>query len=196
MILPIRAFGDPVLRAKARPINEDSRGLQELIGNMLETMRGADGAGLAAPQVGESVQLFVADLTQAWHALSPKTRQAIPPQPMVCINPEIVERSSETAEFGEGCLSIPPLVEEVRRPIYVKMRYLDRSFQRCEVDGISYTASVLQHEFDHLMGVLYIDYVPPERRRQLEEPLRAISLGEVRPEYPMQFHRRDRDDDV
>ncbi len=196
MILPIRAFGDPILRAKARPINQDSNELQELVDNMLETMRRADGAGLAAPQVGESVQLFVADLTQAWHALPPKTRPAIPPQPMVCINPEIVERSSETAEFGEGCLSIPSLVEEVRRPLYVKMRYLNRLFQRCEVVGISYTASVLQHEFDHLIGVLHIDYVPPKRRRQLAEPLRAISLGEVRPTYPMRFLQRDRDDDV
>ena len=188
LILPIRAYGDPILREKAHEVTGNSPELQVLIDNMIETMRGADGAGLAAPQVGQGLRLFVADLTEAWRALPLSLRTEIPPQPMVCINPEIIETSDEQAEFGEGCLSIPGLIEEIRRPWRVKLRYLDREFQECEIEGVSYTASVLQHEYDHLDGILHIDYLTSERRMQLEEKLRDIETGRVRPSYPMQYH--------
>lgn len=175
------------MRAKAQKVSENSAELQQLIDDMIETMRGADGAGLAAPQVGRSIRLFVADLTTAWHALPQDQRPPIPPQPMVCINPEIIARTSDEVEFGEGCLSIPTLVEYVRRPVGVKMRYLDQDFQPQEIIGISYTASVLQHEYDHLNGVLHIDYLSRERKQQIQDKLRAIEMGLVQPDYPMRF---------
>lgn len=187
MILPIRAYGDPILRAPARPVAEDSPALQRLIDDMLETMRGAEGAGLAAPQVGHSLRLFVADLGPAWRSMSPEQRPDIPPQPMVCINPEIVFESEEEAEFVEGCLSIPGLDERLRRPERVTLRYLDRKFQPREIEGAGLIASVLQHEFDHLEGVLHIDYVSPLRKRLLQGRLRRIARGEVDVDYPMQF---------
>lgn len=189
MTLPIVGYGDPILRAKAQPITENSAELQQLIDDMIETMKGADGAGLAAPQVGQSIRLFVADLTTAWQALSPEERPPIPPQPMVCINPEMIARTVDEVEFGEGCLFIPALVEYVRRPVGVRMRYLDRDFRPHEITGISYTASVLQHEYDHLNGVLHIDYLSNERKQQIQEKLQAIEMGFVQPDYPMRFFR-------
>ena len=116
MILPIRAYGDPVLRTEAEPVNENSPELQQLIDDMIETMHGADGAGLAAPQVGRSLRLFVVNLNSILRALAPEQRPEVPPQPMVCINPELVYESEEEAEFEEGCLSIPNLPELIQRP--------------------------------------------------------------------------------
>ena len=187
MILPIRAYGDPVLRAKAEPIEEDSAELQRLIDDMIETMRGAEGAGLAAPQVGRSLRLFVADLTSALQALPPEERPEIPPQPMVCINPELVHESEEESEFEEGCLSIPNLPERVWRPERVTLRYLDRKLQPQEIEGFGPLASVLQHERDHLDGVLHIDYLTPLRRRLIRRRLRELTRGNFDAEYPMQI---------
>ena len=187
MILPIRAYGDPVLRAKAQEIHENTPELQKLIDDMIETMRGADGAGLAAPQVGHSIRLFVADLTPSWKSLAPQDRPKIPRQPMVLINPEIVQRSEATAEFNEGCLSIPGLVVPVRRPIRVSVRYLDRNFNVQTIEGYSTIASVLQHEIDHLDGVLNIDHLSALSRARLRGQLRKIERGEVETPYPMQI---------
>lgn len=187
MILPIRAYGDPILRVEAEPVENDSPELQRLIDDMIETLRGAEGAGLAAPQIGKSIRLFVADLLPAWHALSADERPEIPPQPMVCINPEIVWESEEEAEFEEGCLSIPGFTEQVRRPEQVALRYLDRTFQQQEVKGVNLVASVLQHEFDHLDGVLHIDYLSPFRKRLIKGRLRRIARGKVEANYPIQF---------
>lgn len=190
MILPIRAYGDPVLRIPARDVDEDTPGLQPFIDDLLETMRGADGAGLAAPQVGRSLRVFVADLRPALRTLPPGELPALPPQPMVCINPEIIEESDEEAVFEEGCLSIPNLVERVPRPNRVTLRYLDRTFQPCEIEGFGPLASVLQHEFDHLDGVLHIDYISPFRKRLIEGKLRRIARGDFDADYPMQIGDR------
>lgn len=187
MILPIRAYGDPVLRQEAQEVRENTPELQRLIDDMIETMRGADGVGLAAPQVGHSLRLFVADLTPAWKSLAPEDRPKIPRQPMVCINPVIVEESPETAEFSEGCLSIPGLVVDVRRPIRVTFRYLDRDFQSQSIQGFGVLASVLQHEFDHLNGVLHIDRLSTLARARLRSQLRRIERGQIEVPYPMQF---------
>lgn len=187
MILPIRAYGDPILRQKAVEVTANSTELQALIDDMIDTMRGADGAGLAAPQVGEGLRLFVADLTEAWRALPLSLRTPIPPQPMVCINPEIASTSEEQEVFGEGCLSIPTLVAKISRPGRIRLRYLDRQFRECEIEGVSYTASVLQHEYDHLNGVLHIDYLASEDKAQLQDLLKNIESGRVRPDYPMKY---------
>lgn len=185
MVLPIVAYGDPVLRETARPVEGDAPDVQALIDDMIETMRGADGAGLAAPQVGRSLRLFVADLTSAWRRLPPDERPALPPQPLVCINPEIVVESETEDDFEEGCLSIPGLYEWVRRPDRVTLRYVDRDFQPQEVEGMGPLASVLQHEFDHLNGVLHIDHVSPLRKRLLAGRLRRMARGDVDAAYPM-----------
>lgn len=187
MILPIRAYGDPVLRQEAQEVQENTPELQQLIDDMIETMRGADGVGLAAPQVGRSLRLFVADLTPAWKSLAPQDRPKIPKQPMVCINPVIVEESQETTDFSEGCLSVPGLVVDVRRPIRVTLRYLDRQFQSRTIEGFGTLASVLQHEFDHLNGVLHVDRLSTLARARLRPQLRKIERGEVQVPYPMQF---------
>lgn len=187
MILPIRAYGDPVLRAEAEPVEEDSAELQRLIDDMIETMRRAEGAGLAAPQVGRGLRLFVADLTPALQALEPEERPEVPTQPMVCINPEVVDESQEEAEFEEGCLSIPNLPERVWRPERVTLRYLDRDFQPQEIEGFGPLASVLQHERDHLDGVLHIDYLSPLRKRLIRRRLREIMRGNFDVDYPMEI---------
>lgn len=187
MILPIRAYGDPVLRQEAEEVRENTPELQQLIDDMIQTMRGADGAGLAAPQVGHSLRLFVADLTPAWRSLAPQDRPKIPRQPMVCINPVIVEESAETAEFSEGCLSVPGLVVQVRRPIRVTLRYLDRNFESQSIEGFGVLASVLQHEFDHLNGVLHVDRLSTLARARVRAQLRRVKRGEVDAPYPMQI---------
>lgn len=187
MILPIRGYGDPILRERAQEVDQNTPELQKLIDDMIETMRRADGAGLAAPQVGEALRLFVADLKAAWKSLAPQDRPKIPRQPMVVINPEIVSRSEATAEFSEGCLSVPGLVVDVKRPIRITMRYLDRDFRPQTIEGFSTVASVLQHEFDHLNGVLHIDHLSTLSRARLVKQLRRIERGDVETTYPMQF---------
>lgn len=187
MILPIRAYGDPVLRERAHEVKEDSPELQKLIDDMIDTMRRANGQGLAAPQVGQPVRVFVADLRHAWKSLAPRDRPEIPRQPMVVINPEIVEASEATAEFDEGCLSVPGIVVPVKRPIRVTLRYLDRTFTPRTIEGFSTVASVLQHEFDHLEGVLHIDRLSALARARLRPQLRKIEQGKVETPYPMQF---------
>ncbi len=187
MILPIRAYGDPVLRAVAAPVTESTPELQRLIDSMIETMRGADGAGLAAPQVGRPIRVFVADLTSAARQLPPAQRPELPPQPMVCINPELVAESDEREDFEEGCLSIPNLPVWVRRPERVVLRYLDRDFRPQEIEGFGPLASVLQHERDHLDGVLHVDLASPVRKRLLQRRLRRIAEGDFGAAYPMRI---------
>jgi len=187
MILPIRAYGDPILRARGSAVETDSDELQRLIDDMLETMRGAEGAGLAAPQVGRSLRLFVANLLPAWERLPEADRLEIPPQPMVCINPVLIQESEEDMEFEEGCLSIPGLYEFLWRPDRVRMRYLDRYFEEQVIERNDLLASVLQHEFDHLDGVLHIDYLSPFRKKIIKRPLKKIASGNVDVKYPMQF---------
>ncbi len=189
MILPIRAYGDPVLHKKVMPVSGNSSEIQELIDNMFLTMMHADGAGLAAPQVGKQLRMFVADLRGAF-SLLPKHEQEqnqIPKQPMVCINPEIIIMSQEKQEFEEGCLSIPNLPISIKRPNRVKIRYLDRNFMQQEMEGTGHSASVLLHENDHLDGVLHIDYLSSFRRRLIEKRLNQIKKGDFDADYPMQI---------
>lgn len=185
MILPIYAYGSPVLRATAERVAEDSAEIQQLIDDMVETMRGAEGAGLAGPQVGRGLRIFVADLEGTWNALAPEERPTIPSQPMVCINPELIYESEIKAEFEEGCLSIPGLYEKVRRPARITLRYLDRAFREQRIEGVGGTASVLQHERDHLDGVLHVDYLSPLRRRLIQKRLQRIARGDLDARYPM-----------
>lgn len=184
MVLPIYVYGHDALRQETDPVEENTDELQSLIDDMIETMHNAAGIGLAAPQVGRSERLFVVDLTPMAEEMA-EAEEPLPPQPMVFINPEIVEDSPETIELEEGCLSIPEVREAVSRPERVRMRYRDRDFEEQEVEAGHMLARVLQHERDHLDGILFTDYLSSFRKRLLRRPLREMVEGEVEADYPL-----------
>ena len=192
MILPIHTYGDPVLREQTLKVEQDSVGLQELIDSMIETMRGAEGIGLAAPQVGRSERLFVVDLAP-YEDPDRENGLVLPPQPMVFINPVIEEESDEECEFEEGCLSIPDLHEIVVRPERIHVSYLDRDFRPQVLEADDILARVIQHEYDHLDGVLFVDRISAFRRRLLQRRLRDMARGEVQAEYPLALSGAFRD---
>ena len=156
-ILQIRVVPDPVLRARTRPVAaEDADAVRGLVPRMFAMMYAAPGIGLAAPQVGSSLRLAVVDL-------HPDDR----PGPIVLINPEVIARSEETATREEGCLSIPGQYAEVTRPAQVTVRYEDAEGNRHEITGEGLLAACLQHEIDHLNGVLFVDYLSPLKRNMI-----------------------------
>jgi len=185
MILPIHVYGDPILRTEAQDIEADTEAVQQLIDNMIETMRGAAGVGLAAPQVGRTERLFVVDLAPMLADMEEDEQAALPPQPMVFINPEILWESDEDVEFEEGCLSIPDLREPVVRPERIRIAYLDRHFARQEIEVGRTLARVIQHEYDHLEGILFVDHISPFRRSLLKRRLREMARGNVEADYPL-----------
>ena len=191
MVLPIYAYGQSVLRERAAEVEADSPELQALIDDMVETMHAASGVGLAAPQVGRSLRLFVADLSPYADELAEAHGGEVPVwarAPLVFINPELaLDEGSGEVEMEEGCLSIPDLREAVWRPDGLVVRYLDRHFQPQELPAVGQLARVIQHEADHLDGVLYLDHLSPLRRRLLSRRLKAIARGEVEADYPMAF---------
>jgi peptide deformylase len=159
MILPVVAYGHPVLKKIAEEIDQDYPGLQQLIADMFETMYRTEGVGLAAPQINKSIRLFVID-AEPFVETYPEAKGF----KKVFINPEIVDHSEETWTFREGCLSLPDMNEDVTRPAKVTVNYLDENFEEHEeeLDGIC--ARVFQHEFDHLEGKVYVDRVAPMRK--------------------------------
>ncbi|MBL7977105.1 MAG: peptide deformylase [Bacteroidetes Order II. Incertae sedis bacterium] len=188
MILPIRRYGDPVLRKEAQAITSNTPELQTLIDNMFETMKNADGVGLAAPQIGESIRLFVVDVRHYEEDYQEKTGEPFPDawkECMVFINPEIIAESDEESEYEEGCLSVPDIHEMVTRPSKISLQYLDRNFapQTMEVDKL--VARVIQHEHDHLEGILFLDHMSAFKRRMLQRKLRDIQRGVLETKYPM-----------
>jgi peptide deformylase len=182
MVLPIYVYGHDALREETEPVEENSDELQQLIDNMIETMYAASGIGLAAPQVGRTERLFVVDVTPM---ADEEEVQDLPPQPMVFVNPSIVAESEASTEFEEGCLSIPEVREVVTRPKSVRLEYQDRELteRELEIDGL--LARVVQHEFDHLEGILFTDYLSSFRRRLLRRTLRQIANGDVDADYPL-----------
>lgn len=185
MILPIRLFGDPLLRAHTIELDNVADEVQELIGNMVDTMRNAGGIGLAAPQVGRTERLFVVDIGSLLGELPEAERQDVPPQPMVFVNPAITDESGAEEEFEEGCLSIPDIREPVVRPEEVHIDYRDERMVAQSLKARGLLARVIQHEFDHLNGVLFTDHISAFRRNLLKRKLREISRGEVETEYPV-----------
>ncbi len=173
-ILPIYTYGDEVLNKVAKPLKKVDETVQKLIDDMFETMAQANGIGLAAPQVGVSIRLIVVDISCV------KEYTHVPP--MVIINPQILETSDEVL-MEEGCLSIPGVREEVWRPDKIKLKYRDRKFQEHieEFDGL--LSRVIQHEFDHLNGDLFVEKLDAKTRRSLKAELEAIKHGEVEAKY-------------
>jgi len=178
MIYPVVVYGHPVLRKVAREIPEGQTGLGNFIRNMYETMYDSEGVGLAAPQVGQSVRLFVVDASPF-----AEDEPGLEDFKKVFINPEILERTGERMPFNEGCLSIPNIREDVVREKKVIIRYQDPEWQwhEEEYDGIA--SRVIQHEYDHLEGILFTDLLPPLRRKLMASRLRAISKGRFKASY-------------
>ncbi|BBE16396.1 peptide deformylase [Aquipluma nitroreducens] len=176
MIYPVTVFGDPVLRKKAQPITKDFQDLKGFIQNMFDTMYNSDGVGLAAPQVGQAVRIFVIDSDVDDEDELPGIKKAF-------INPEIVEKSGEEWVMNEGCLSLPEIREDVLRPETVKIKYVDEEFNEHIETYSGFTSRVIQHEYDHLEGVMFVDYLNPLRKRILKSKLSAISKGKVIPKY-------------
>ena len=185
-ILSIRLFGDSILRQQTKPVESVDAEVQKLIVDMIETMHNAEGIGLAAPQVGRLERLFVVDVSALKEDMPEDVRDNLPEQPMVFINPEITWESEEDEEFEEGCLSIPDIREPVFRPESVQITYQDKNMQKHSkmVDGI--LSRVIQHEYDHLEGILFTDHISAFRRTILKRKLMEIARGNTCADYPVQ----------
>lgn len=188
MILPIRAFGDPVLRKKTKEIDKDYPELKELIGNMFETMHAANGIGLAAPQVGLDIRLFVADVTPLAEDGDYKDiAEELKDFKKVFINAEILEESGEEWKFNEGCLSIPDVREDVKRKETIVIEYYDENFKKHKETFSDIRARVIQHEYDHIEGILFTDRLSPLKKKMVKGKLAKISQGDVSVNYKMRF---------
>ncbi|MGJ1198178.1 peptide deformylase [Sphingobacterium spiritivorum] len=185
MKLPIVAYGDPVLRKKTQEIDEDYPEIKELIANMYDTMYAAHGVGLAAPQIGLPIRVFVIDASP--FAEDDDEDKSLKDFKKVFINPIIVEETGEKWGFNEGCLSIPDINEEVFRPSNVVINYLDENFEEQEIELSGLAARIVQHEYDHLEGKLFTDKLGPLKKAMLKGKLDAISKGLIRVGYKMKF---------
>lgn len=189
MILPIVAYGDPVLKKKAKDINKDYPNLSELIDNMFETMYNAHGVGLAAPQIGLSIRIFIVDAEPFAEdeELSEEETEKLKGFKKVFINPVILEETGDEWAFCEGCLSIPDIREDVFRNENIKIKYFDENFNEHleEYDGLA--ARVIQHEYDHIEGVLFTDKLSSLKKRLIKGKLNNISKGKVNADYRMRF---------
>lgn len=189
MILPIVAYGDPVLRKEAKDIDEKYPELQELIASMFETMYNAYGVGLAAPQVGLPVRIFVIDASPFAEDedIDEEERRVLENFRKVFINARILEETGEEWAFNEGCLSIPNIREDVYREEKITIEYFDENFVKHteEYDGL--IARVIQHEYDHIDGILFTDKLSALKKRLLKGKLANISKGKVKVDYKMRF---------
>ncbi len=187
MILPIVAYGDPILKKVAKDIESDRKGLTELIDNMFETMYSASGVGLAAPQIGKSIRLFIVDASPFGEDEEDKEAQKVKDFKEVFINAQIVDRTGEVWAFQEGCLSIPNIREDVNREFTITMRYYNRDWELQEKVFDGYAARIIQHEYDHIDGILFTDLLNPLKKRMLKRKLQDISKGMVDVNYKMKF---------
>ena len=180
MIYPIVAYGDPVLRKVGATVEKDYPQLKELIENMFETMYESHGVGLAAPQIGKAINLFIIDSSRFEDEKYPNVKK-------VFINAEILEETGDKWDFEEGCLSIPHIRENVKRHETLRIRYQDENFETHEetYDGI--VARVIQHEYDHVKGIMFVDRLSALQKRLLKNKLINISKGGVRVDYKMRF---------
>ncbi len=178
MILPIYLYGSPILRKKSVDIDKNYPNIKELIENMFETMYKSDGLGLAAPQVGLNINMFIIDakpLAKDYPELAEFKK--------VFINPEITFNTEHTEAMEEGCLSVPSIHETVHRPDALTIKYLNENFEEIIETLEGYPAIIIQHEFDHLKGILFVDKISPIRKRFIKTKLQNISKGKVGTSY-------------
>ena len=189
MILPIVAYGDSVLRKKAKDIDSKYPKLDELIGNMWDTMYNAHGVGLAAPQIGLPIRLFLVDTTPFAddEDLSPEEQKALDGFKKVFINAKIEQEEGEEWDFNEGCLSIPEVREDVKRKPTITITYQDEDFKTYTETYDGLLARVIQHEYDHIEGILFTDKLSSLKKRLLKSRLDKISKGKINADYKMRF---------
>lgn len=182
MILPIYAYGQPVLRKKALPITKEYPDLQKLIEDMFETMYSAKGVGLAAPQIGRDIRLFVIDTIQL-----DKKNQTATGIKQVFINAELIDESGDPWMYEEGCLSIPDIHVDIERNPTIHLKYYDQDWNEHINVFEKINARVIQHEHDHIEGILFIDRMKPLKRRLINGKLEKIKKGDVEVDHPMRF---------
>ena len=183
MILPIYAYGQSVLRKKAHPIDPDYRDLQGLIDDMFQTMYSARGVGLAAPQIGRDIRLFVIDTLQ----LDKPGKKPIGGVKKVMINAQLLDETGEPWLYEEGCLSIPDIHVEIERMPVINIRYVDQDWKEHTETFEGINARVIQHEYDHIEGILFIDRMKPLKRRMINRKLEKIKKGDIETSHPMRF---------
>jgi peptide deformylase len=188
MILPIVAYGNPVLKKKAKNITQDYPELDQFIYNMWETMYKASGVGLAAPQVGVGIRLFVVDASPFAEdeELSQEEKEQLSGFKKVFINPELEESGEEWA-FNEGCLSIPEVREDIYRQEKIHITYFDENFKEHQETFTGLPARVIQHEYDHIEGILFTDKLSPLKKRLIKGKLNNIAKGNIQVDYKMRF---------
>ena len=179
MILPIYIYGHPVLRKEAQDIDVSYPNLKELIDNMYETMYNADGVGLAAPQVGLADRIFVIDLSPLADEENPQYKDL----KKTFINARIISRTGDMVSTEEGCLSIPGVNESVPRPNEIEIEYLDENLEPHTETFTGFTARVIQHEYDHIDGILFTDHISPIRKRLIKSKLSNMTKGKVSCHY-------------
>jgi len=176
MIYPIVVYGNPVLKKRGRDLEEGEIDVVQLAADMYETMEQAEGVGLAAPQIGKSIRMFVIDATKMEDPEVGEFRQ-------IFINPEITNEEGEEWAFEEGCLSIPEVREEVFRQETLTIKFFDENWQAHEQTFDGLQARIIQHEYDHIEGILFTDHLSPLKRRLLKTKLGNISKGNIQPKY-------------
>ncbi len=183
MILPIYAYGSPVLRKKCSDIELEYPNLKELLENMYETMYDSHGIGLAAPQIGLPIRVFIVDGSPIEDIKPEGFKQTF-------INPIILEEWGEEWKYEEGCLSIPTIHENVSRKPELRIKYLDENFKEHEKTFDGMAARIIQHEYDHIEGKLFVDKISPLKRNLIKGKLNNISLGRVEHSYKMRFPKK------
>lgn len=189
MTLPIVAYGDPVLRKKATNINQEYPDLDSLISNMYETMYQAHGVGLAAPQIGLPIRLFIVDCEPfaTDNELTEEEQTSLAQFKQTFINAKILEETGKEWPFNEGCLSIPDVREDVYRNEQITITFYDENFTQQTKTFSGLAARVIQHEYDHIEGILFTDKLSPLKRRLLKGKLNNISKGNIQVDYRMKF---------
>lgn len=185
MKLPIYLYGHPVLRKISTDITPDYADLKELIANMFETMYDSDGVGLAAPQIGRNDRIIVIDASPL-----AETFPELDGFRKVLINPQLEVLEGEKVARDEGCLSLPGLSEKVTRVEHIRLRWIDENFEEHDEEFSGFGARVIQHEYDHLEGKVYIDHISGIRKQLIRSKLNNIAAGKVRPDYPVRFAPR------
>lgn len=197
MVLPIVVYGDPVLRKVCTDIDKNYEGLDQLIKDMFETMYAANGVGLAAPQINKAIRLFIVDATpfadveeDEESEFTKEELEEIKHFKKVFINARILEEEGEEWKFSEGCLSIPKIREDVSRKPKLKIEYYDENFKKHteEYDGV--IARVIQHEYDHIEGVLFTDKISPLKRKLIAGKLSDISKGKISADYKIRVYTK------
>tara|TARA_B100001059_G_scaffold165596_1_gene165181 strand:+ start:879 stop:1469 length:591 start_codon:yes stop_codon:yes gene_type:complete len=193
MILPIVAYGDPILKKECEEIDENYPNLKQLISDMFETMYKAKGVGLAAPQIGKNIRLFIVDgspFAEDEEDEEDPRAEGIENFKKVFINPIIEEENGKDWPFQEGCLSIPKIRENVSRKPDITVSFYDENWELKEESYSGYAARIFQHEYDHIEGILFTDYLSPLKRKLIQKKLNNITNGEIEIDYKMRFPKK------